>query len=106
MIGPRRSSTTPTAREGRRGHGLSGWKAHNSMMRELGGVFGVAVAAAVFAGAGSFVSPDAFLDGFAPAVVVPAAFSLASTIVALAVPGRSRTGESVPVSSVPALEGA
>jgi len=38
--------------------GLSGWKAHNSMMRELGGVFGIAVAAAVFAGAGSFASPD------------------------------------------------
>ena len=38
----------------------------NSMMRELGGVFGVAVAAAVFAGAGSFASPDAFLDGSRP----------------------------------------
>jgi hypothetical protein len=78
----------------------------NSMMRELGGVFGVAVAAAVFAGAGSFASPDAFLDGFAPAVAVLAAFSLAGAIVALALPGRSRTGESVPVGSVPALEGA
>jgi len=76
------------------------------MMRELGGVFEVAVAAAVFAGASSFASPDAFLDGFAPAVVVLAAFSLAGAIVALAVPGRSRTGESVPVGSVSALEGA
>jgi len=76
------------------------------MMRELAGVFEVAVAVAVFAGAGSFASPDAFLDGSAPAVVVLAAFSLASAIVALAVPGRSRTGESVAVGSVPALEGA
>ena len=49
----------------------------NSMMRELGGVFGVAVAAAVFAGAGSFASADAFLDGFAPAIAVVAALSLA-----------------------------
>jgi MFS family permease len=77
----------------------------NSMMRELGGVFGIAVAAAVFAGAGSFGSPDAFLDGFAPAVVVLAAFSAVGAIVALALPGR-RTAESVPVGPVPALEGA
>ena len=78
----------------------------NSMMRELGGVFGVAVSAAVFAGAGSFASPDAFLDGFAPAVGVLAAFSVIGATVALALPGRSRTGESIPVSPVPALEGA
>jgi EmrB/QacA subfamily drug resistance transporter len=77
----------------------------NSMMRELGGVFGVAVAAAVFAGAGSFASPDAFLDGFAPAVAVLAAFSLIGAIVALALPGRRRAAESVPVAPVPALEG-
>src|SRR5207247_6232704 len=31
----------------------------NSMMRELGGVFGIALAVAVFAGAGSFASADA-----------------------------------------------
>jgi EmrB/QacA subfamily drug resistance transporter len=78
----------------------------NSMMRELGGVFGVAVAAAVFAGAGSYASPDAFLDGFAPAVAVLAAFSLVGAIVALALPGRRRTAETAPVGAVPALEGA
>jgi EmrB/QacA subfamily drug resistance transporter len=60
----------------------------NSMMRELGGVFGIAVAAAVFAGAGSFASGDAFLDGFAPAIAIVAVFSLAGAIVALALPGR------------------
>ena len=78
----------------------------NSMMRELGGVFGVAVSAAVFAGAGSFASPEAFLDGFAPAVAVLAAFSALGAVVALALPGRSRTGDSIPVSPVPLLEGA
>ena len=78
----------------------------NSMMRELGGVFGVAVSAAVFAGAGSFASPEAFLDGFAPAVAVLAAFSALGATVALALPGRSRTDDSIPVSPVPALEGA
>jgi hypothetical protein len=78
----------------------------NSMMRELGGVFGVAVAAAIFAGAGSFASPGAFLDGFAPAVAVLAAFSVVGAIVALALPGRRQAAESVPVGAVPALEGA
>jgi EmrB/QacA subfamily drug resistance transporter len=78
----------------------------NSMMRELGGVFGVAVSAAVFAGAGSFASPEAFLDGFAPAVAVLAAFSALGATVALALPGRSRTDDSIPLSPVPALEGA
>src|SRR5215218_4273005 len=76
----------------------------NSMMRELGGVFGVAVAAAVFAGAGSYASPGAFLDGFAPAVAVLAAFSLVGAIVALALPGRRQPAENAPVSAVPALE--
>jgi EmrB/QacA subfamily drug resistance transporter len=78
----------------------------NSMMRELGGVFGVAVAAAVFAGAGSYASPDQFLNGFAPAIAVLAGFSLVGAIVALALPGRSRTAESAHVGAVPALEGA
>jgi EmrB/QacA subfamily drug resistance transporter len=76
----------------------------NSMMRELGGVFGVAVAAAIFAGAGSFASPGAFLDGFAPAVAVLAAFSVVGAVVALALPGRRRTAETAPVGAVPALE--
>ena len=76
----------------------------NSMMRELGGVFGVAVAVAVFAGAGSYASAEAFLDGFAPAIAVVAALSLAGAIVALALPGHERTAESVPLGPVPALE--
>jgi EmrB/QacA subfamily drug resistance transporter len=78
----------------------------NSLMRELGGVFGVAAAAAVFAGAGSFASPDAFLDGFAPAVALVAALSLAGAIVAAALPGRPRAAESATVGPVPALEAA
>src|SRR5918998_1357023 len=77
----------------------------NSMMRELGGVFGIAVAVAVFGGAGSFASPEAFLDGFAPAIGVVAALSLAGAIVALALPGRRRAAEPASVAPVPALEG-
>jgi EmrB/QacA subfamily drug resistance transporter len=74
----------------------------NSMMRELGGVFGVAVAAAVFAGAGSFASADSFLDGFAPAIAVVAALSLAGAAVALALPGRRRADETTPFGTVSA----
>src|SRR5215217_8061073 len=42
----------------------------NSMMRELGGVFGIAVVVAVFASAGGYGSPEDFTDGFAPAIAV------------------------------------
>src|SRR5689334_8753426 len=75
----------------------------NSMMRELGGVFGVAVAAAVFAGAGSYASAGEFFDGFAPAVAVLAAFSALGAIVALALPGRRTTAGSRPIGPVPAF---
>jgi EmrB/QacA subfamily drug resistance transporter len=58
--------------------------------RQLGGVFGLAIAVAVFAGAGSYVSPVAFADGFAPALAVSAMFSAAGALTALALPGRRR----------------
>ena len=76
----------------------------NSMMRELGGVFGIAVAVAVFSGAGSFASPDAFLDGFAPTVAVLAAISLVGAFVALALPGRRPAGKPASAGPVRALE--
>jgi EmrB/QacA subfamily drug resistance transporter len=77
----------------------------NSMMRELGGVFGIAVAVAVFAAAGSYASAESFLDGVAPAIAVVAALSLAGAIVALALPGRRQAIVARPVGAVPALEG-
>jgi MFS family permease len=43
----------------------------NSMLRELGGVFGIAILVAVFAGAGSYASAQAFSDGFAAAIEFP-----------------------------------
>jgi EmrB/QacA subfamily drug resistance transporter len=60
----------------------------NGMLRELGGVFGIAVAVAVFAGLGSYASPEAFSDGFAPAMGVAAGLSLAGAITGLALPAR------------------
>jgi EmrB/QacA subfamily drug resistance transporter len=69
----------------------------NSMMRELGGVFGIAVVVAVFAGAGSYASAAAFTDGFGSAILVCAALSAAGAVAGLALPGRS-TARVVPIS--------
>ena len=61
----------------------------NGMLRELGGVFGIALGVAVFAGAGSYASAAAFSDGFAAAIVAAATLSLAGALAASAVPGRA-----------------
>jgi EmrB/QacA subfamily drug resistance transporter len=74
----------------------------NSMMRELGGVFGIAIAVAVFAAAGSYASPAAFVDGFSPAIGVGAALALAGALAGLALPGRRPAA--APILAVPALE--
>jgi EmrB/QacA subfamily drug resistance transporter len=74
----------------------------NSMMRELGGVFGVAIAVAVFAAVGSYASPSAFVEGFKPAIGVAAALALIGAVAGLALPGRRRTA--APLVAVPALE--
>jgi EmrB/QacA subfamily drug resistance transporter len=68
----------------------------NNAIREVGGVFGVAVMSTIFAGAGSFVSPQAFVDGFTPALWVGAAVVGVGALVALALPGRRiETAEAV-----------
>jgi EmrB/QacA subfamily drug resistance transporter len=59
-----------------------------SMLRELGGVFGIAIAVAVFAGAGSYATATTFVDGFAPALATSAALSLLGAGIALGVPSR------------------
>jgi hypothetical protein len=42
----------------------------------------------VFAGAGSFASPQAFTDGFEPAILVAAGLALLGAAAGLALPGR------------------
>ncbi len=69
-----------------------------TMMRQVGGVFGLAMAVAVFSGAGGYGSAGAFANGFVPAIAVSAAFSLAGVLTALAIPGRGR----LTVAPVPA----
>jgi EmrB/QacA subfamily drug resistance transporter len=60
----------------------------NSMVRELGGVFGIAAAVAVFAATGGYASAQAFTDGFGPAIGVSAGLAFAGALAALAVPSR------------------
>ena len=45
---------------------------------------------AVFAGAGSYASAAAFVDGFGPAIGVAAVLALAGAAAGLALPGRRR----------------
>src|SRR3954471_6341928 len=67
-------------------------------LRQLGAAFGLAILVAVFAGAGSYVSPAAFADGFAPAIGVSAGLACAGALAALLVPGRrsARVAATVP----------
>lgn len=57
-------------------------------IRELGGVLGVAVLATVFASAGSYASPQSYVDGMTSAAWVGAAVLAVGALLALAVPGR------------------
>ena len=56
-------------------------------IRELGGVFGVAVLASVFSAHGSYASPHAYTAGFTAALPVGAAILAVGALVALLVPG-------------------
>ena len=71
-----------------------------STMRQLGGAFGVAILAAVFTAAGSYASPGAFSDGFAPAIGAAAGLALAGGLAALALPGRRNQIQSAPTDDL------
>jgi EmrB/QacA subfamily drug resistance transporter len=58
----------------------------SSAIRELGGVFGVAVLAAVFARQGSYASPQAFVEGMVPAVLIGAVVVAVGAVTAFAIP--------------------
>jgi nitrate/nitrite transporter NarK len=68
-------------------------------IREVGGVLGVAVLAAVFSSAGGFETPQAYVDGLVPAMYVGAAVLAAGALAALLVPGRPRTAEVEPAAA-------
>jgi len=60
----------------------------NNTVREVGGVFGVSVLATVFAVAGGYATPQAFVDGLTAAVWVGAAVVGLGALAAMTVPGR------------------
>jgi len=57
----------------------------NNAIRELGGVFGVAVLAAVFTANGSYASGQQFVDGMNPAVLLGAAVVAVGAVAAFAI---------------------
>ena len=59
----------------------------NNTIRELGGVFGVAVLAAIFAANGCYAAPRLYVDGLTPAVAGGSAVVALAALVALALPG-------------------
>ncbi len=60
----------------------------NNAIRELGGVFGVAVLASVFARVGGYQSGQAFVDGMNPAILVGAGVVALGAVAAFAIPPR------------------
>jgi len=62
----------------------------NNAIRELGGVFGVAVLASIFSANGSYVTGQTFVDGMIPALRVGAVFVALGAVAALALTARTR----------------
>jgi EmrB/QacA subfamily drug resistance transporter len=71
-------------------------------IRELGGVFGVAVLASIFTHYGGYGLPQEFVDGLRPAVAVGAAIVGLGALAAFAIPARRRRAE----DPVPAFDAA
>jgi EmrB/QacA subfamily drug resistance transporter len=73
-----------------------------SMVRQLGGAFGVAILAAIFAEVGGLTTARAFSNGFVAAMVVSAALSLLGAMAGLVLPGKPANTR--PVSKAKARE--
>jgi EmrB/QacA subfamily drug resistance transporter len=72
----------------------------NNAIRELGGVFGVAVLATVFSSYGGYASGQAFVDGLVPAVWVGAVVVALGAVAALFIPRKRRPA----AAEAPAVE--
>jgi EmrB/QacA subfamily drug resistance transporter len=70
-----------------------------NMMRQLGGVFGIAILVAVFSGDGGYASPQLFSNGFTTAIGAAAALSLLGAVAGLWLPGRVREPAHLQVGS-------
>ncbi|HEX9417399.1 MAG TPA: DHA2 family efflux MFS transporter permease subunit [Gaiellaceae bacterium] len=76
----------------------------NNAIRELGGVFGVAVLASIFASYGGYGSGTSFVNGLGPAVWVGAILVAVGAIVAITIPARRRPVEVEVLEPAAALE--
>jgi len=66
-------------------------------LRQLGGVFGIAICAAVFASRGHYASPVTFVAGFGPAMGACAGLALLGAAAGLVIPGRAPVPATEPV---------
>jgi EmrB/QacA subfamily drug resistance transporter len=76
-------SSEPAAEEGK----ASG---ATNTIREVGGVFGVAVLASVFSANGSYATPTEYVAGLQPAIALGAVLVAIAAVVAVALPARIR----------------
>jgi len=70
-----------------------------NMLRQLGGVFGIAICAAVFAAHGRYQTPATFVSGFGPAMLACAGLALAGVVAGLLLPRR----RPVPATAAPRI---
>ncbi|MET0773708.1 MAG: MFS transporter [Candidatus Limnocylindrales bacterium] len=83
----------------------------NNAIREVGGVFGVAILAAIFLARGDYFPPEAFVAGLQPATLVGAAFVAVGAVAAFAIPKLRRMAhpemqpEAAPIGDGPAEGG-
>src|SRR5215472_5625774 len=64
-----------------------------TMVRQLGGALGIALAVAVFARRGSYASAQTFSSGYGPALGICAALALAGSVAGLLAPARPGTSQ-------------
>jgi EmrB/QacA subfamily drug resistance transporter len=76
----------------------------SNAIRELGGVFGVAVLASVFSHFGGYASGTSFTDGMNPAVFIGAAVVALGAVAAFAIKRQPRSAGEAAVEAEPALE--
>jgi EmrB/QacA subfamily drug resistance transporter len=78
----------------------------NSAVRQLGGVFGVAAVAAVFARNGGYATPATFIAGFKPALATVAGTATLGAVIAAFAPRRTVRPVEPPALAAPAGVGA
>jgi EmrB/QacA subfamily drug resistance transporter len=74
----------------------------NNALNALGGVFGIAILAAIFAARGSYATPATFIDGFRPAEWAAAGASAIGVIAAALAPGKPASRDRIALAPEPA----